>query len=112
MNIQSEIDFFSELTIVDKARFMARLMVEVGEEVKAGPVDPARLRFANEINQRLGRLIYQILSEDTARPKDDVIIRMLLGTRTNKDAERIVNNAYRRIVTAFDTHDTTVLLNN
>jgi hypothetical protein len=112
MNIQSEIEFFSDLTIVDKARFMARLMVEIGEEVKAGSNDLSRQRFANEINQRLGRLIYQLLSEDTARPKDDVVIRMLLGTRTDKDAERIVNNAYRRIVSAFETHDTTVLLNN
>jgi exoribonuclease II len=112
MNIQSEIEFFSDLTVVDKARFMARLMVEIGDEVKAGPVEVSRLRFANEINHRLGRLIYQLLSEDTARPKDDVIIRMLLGARADKDAERIVSNAYRRIVTGFESHETTVLLNN
>jgi hypothetical protein len=112
MNIQSEIEFFSDLTIVDKARFMSRLMVEIGEEVKAGPAEVPRLRFANEINQRLGRLIYQLLSEDTSRPKDEVIIRMLLGARTDKDAERIVNSAYRRIVSGFESHETTVLLNN
>ena len=50
------------------------------------------------------------LSEDPARPQDDVIIRMLLGTRTDKNAERIVGNAYRRVLTNFESFDTTVLM--
>ena len=32
MNIQSEIEFFSDLGLVDKSRFIVRLMIEVAEE--------------------------------------------------------------------------------
>jgi hypothetical protein len=114
MNIQSEIEFFSDLGLVDKARFVSRLIVEVVEEAKVGAGDgndAVRLRFANEISQRLARFAYQLLGEDPARPQDDVVIRMLLGTRTDKNAERIVHNAYRRVVNGFESFDTTVLLN-
>jgi hypothetical protein len=116
MNIQSEIEFFSDLGLVDKARFVARLIFEVTEEAKVGASDggsdSSRLRFANEMNQRLARFSYQLLSEDTARPQDDVVIRMLLGARADKDAERIMQNAYRRVLTGFESFDTTVLLNS
>ena len=61
--------------------------------------------------QRLARFSYQLLSEDSARPQDDVVIRMLLGTRADKSAERIMQNAYRRVLTSFESFDTTVLLN-
>lgn len=112
MNVQSEIDFFSDLALLDKARFVTRLIFEVAEEAKAGAaVDAARLRFANEMNQRLARFAYQLLGEDAARPQDDVVIRMLLGARADKNAERIMHNAYRRVLGSFETFDTTVLLN-
>jgi hypothetical protein len=114
MNIQSEIEFFSDLGLVDKARFITRLIIEVTEEAKVGMGDGndlSRLKFANEINQRLARFSYQLLSEDSARPQDDVVIRMLLGTRADKNAERIMQNAYRRVLTSFESFDTTVLLN-
>ena len=114
MNIQSEIDFFSELGLVDKARFLSKLMGEVSEEVKVGGgdgQDPSRYRFVVEINQRLARLVYQILSEDLARPQDDVVIRMLLSSRADKTTERLMHKAYSRVVTSFESHDTTVLLN-
>ena len=62
--------------------------------------------------QRLARFSYQLLSEDSARPPDDIMIRMLLGTRADKSAERIMQNAYRRVVTSFESFDTTVLLNS
>jgi hypothetical protein len=52
------------------------------------------------------------MSEDTARPADDVVIRMLLGHRADKNAERIMQNAYRRVLTSFESFDTTVLLNS
>ena len=39
------------------------------------------------------------------------MIRMLLGARTDKSAERIMQNAYRRVLTSFESFDTTVLLN-
>jgi hypothetical protein len=114
MNIQSEIDFFSELGLIDKARFLSKLMSELSEEVKSGSTDAgdiARYRFAVEINQRLARLVYQLLSEDLARPQDDVVIRMLLSTRADKTTERLMHKAYSRVVTSFESHDTTVLLN-
>ena len=115
MNIQSEVDFFVELGLVDKARFVTRLICEIAEEVKGSSSDGSdamRLKFANEINQRLARFSYQILSEDTSRPQDDVVIRMLLGARAEKNAERIMQNAYRRVLTSFESFDTTVLLNS
>jgi hypothetical protein len=114
MNIQSEIDFFSDLGLIDKARFLARLMVEVSEEAKVGAAEGqelSQLKFANEINQRLARFAYQLLGEDASRPPDDVVIRMLLGTRVDQNAERIMQNAYRRVLMGFESFDTTVLLN-
>lgn len=113
MNIQSEIDYFSDLGLIDKARLLSRLMFELAEIVKLGDEasDVSRLRFANEINQRLSRLIYQLLSEDSARPQDDVIVRMLLGGRADKSTERIMHDAYRQVLSGFETHDATVLLN-
>ena len=114
MNIQSEIEFFSDLCLVDKVRFVVRLIGEVCEEAKLGAADGqdlSRLKFANEINQRLARFAYQILSEDAARPPDDVMIRMLLAPRADKNSENIIQNAYRRVLTGFESFDTTVLLN-
>ncbi len=114
MNIQSEIEFFSDLGLVDKARFVSRLIFEIAEEAKVGAGDgndASRLRFANEMDQRLARFAYQMLGEDLTRPQDDVVIRMLLGTRTDKNAERIMHNAYRRVLTGFESFDTTVLMN-
>jgi hypothetical protein len=114
MNIQSEIEFFSDLSLVDKARFIVRLISEVCEEAKVGAGDGhdmSRLKFATEMNQRLARFGYQLLSEDRARPPDDVLIRMLLATRAEKNSERIMQNAYRRVLRSFESFDTTVLLN-
>jgi hypothetical protein len=114
MNIQSEIDFFSDLCPVDKARFIVRLIAEVSEETKVGAGDGhdlSRLKFAVEMNQRLGRFAYQLLSEDAARPPDDVMIRMLLSLRADQHCQRIMQNSYRRVLTSFESVDTTVLLN-
>jgi hypothetical protein len=114
MNIQSEIEFFSDLSLIDKARFVTRLIFEVAEEAKVGAGsanDAVHLRFANEMNQRLARFAYQILGEDNSRPQDDVMIRMLLGARGDKNAERIMQNAYRRVLMGFESFETTVLLN-
>jgi hypothetical protein len=114
MNIQSEIEFFSDLSAIDKARFVARLIFEVSEEAKVGAGsgnDGVQLRFANEMNQRLARFAYQILGEDNSRPQDDVMVRMLLGTRADKNAERIMQSAYRRVLMGFESFETTVLLN-
>ena len=114
MNIQSEIEFFSELGLIDKARFVLRIAAEIAEEVKVGGdgAELAQLKFANEINQRLMRFAYQIISEDLGRPQDDIVMRMLLGARADKNAQRIVHNAYRRVLGSFESFDTTVLLNS
>jgi hypothetical protein len=115
MNIQSEIEFFCDLALIDKARFIVRLIAEVAEEAKVGAGDGhdlTRLKFSNEIMQRLARFSYQLLGEDAARPADDVVIRMLLGRRADKNAERIMQNAYRRVLMSFESFDTTVLLNS
>lgn len=115
MNIQSEIEFFSDLCLVDKARFVMRLIGEVCEESKLGSGDGhelSRVKFAAEMNHRLARFAYQLLSEDTARPPDDVLIRMLLGARADKHCERIMQSAYRRVLTSFESFDTTVLINS
>ncbi len=118
MNVQSEIEYFGELTTIDKARFLTLLVHELAEEAKAtyGPgaeqvTDAAHLRFINELQHRISRVAYQILGEDSSRPGDDVMIRMLLSTRADKAAERLVTSAYRRTLQGFDRHDTTVLLN-
>jgi hypothetical protein len=114
MNIQSEIEFFSELGTIDKARFMLTVTAEIAEEAKVGAAggELQRLKFTNEITQRLTRYANQVISEDASRPQDDVIIRMLLSPRVDKEAERIVHNAYARILNSFETFDTTVLLNS
>ena len=113
MNIQSEVEFFSELGTIDKARLLLAVAAEIAEEAKVGAPggELSRLKFTNEINQRLTRFANQVISEDASRPQDDVVIRMLLGTRLDKDAERIVHNAYARILNSFESFDTTVLLN-
>jgi hypothetical protein len=117
MNIQSEIEYFSDLNLLDKARFLTLLIHELSEEAKGtyGPgaeqvSDAAHLRFINELHHRLSRVVYQILGEDPARPADEVLIRMLLSPRADKTAERFVTNAYRRSLQGFDRQDTTVLM--
>jgi hypothetical protein len=115
MNIHSEVEFFIERSQIDKARFLCRIVLEVAEEVKVGGTeanDPLRMKFVNEINQRLIRFAYQILSEDPSRPADEIVMRMLLGNRTDKRAQEIVHNAYGRVLNAFESFDTTVLLNS
>ena len=113
MNIQSEIEFFSELGIIDKARLLLAVASEIAEEAKVGAAggELTRLKFTNEINQRLTRFANQVISEDASRPQDDVVMRMLLGSRLDKEAERIVHNAYARVLNSFESFDTTVLLN-
>lgn len=118
MNLQSEIDYYTDFRITDKARFMATFLTELATEARAtyGPTtdnvhDGARLRFVNEMTVRLTRLIEQLLAEDINRPADDVVIRMILSPRADKVAERMVQNAYRRALQNFERYDTTVLMN-
>jgi hypothetical protein len=119
VNLQSEIEYFTELALLDKARLLNMFLHELAEEARAtyGPGadavhDGAHLRFVNEIVHRLTRLIEQLLAEDAARPADDVVLRMLLSPRADKEAERLIYNAYRRAIQGFESYDTTVLMNS
>ena len=119
MNLQSEIQYFSELQPLDQARLMAVLLHELTVEARTTygasiehVEDPARLRFVNEIVCRLARFTEQLLADDHNRPADDVVMRMLLSPRADKPAERIVLNAYRRAIHGFDRYDTTVAMDN
>lgn len=117
MNLQSELDYFSELQPVDQARLLAvflhELTVEARSTYGAGAEqvhDGARLRFVNEIVCRLARFIEQLLADDQTRPADDVVMRMLLSERADKAAERLVLSAYRRAIHGFDRYDATVTM--
>jgi hypothetical protein len=117
MNLKSEIEYFTELRLLDKARLLNSFLHELAEEARGtyGPGaadvhDSAHLRFANELTHRLTRVIEQLLAEDSTRPADDIVIRMLLSPRGDKEAERLVYNAYRRAVQGFESYDTTVLM--
>jgi hypothetical protein len=119
MNLQSEIDYFTELRLIDKARLLTMFLHELAEEARGtyGPgsdqvQDAAHLRFANELVHRLTRVIEQLMAEDAARPPDDIVMRMLLSARADKVAERLVFNAYKRAIQGFESFDTTILMNN
>ncbi|HEX6397376.1 MAG TPA: hypothetical protein VFZ95_08135 [Steroidobacteraceae bacterium] len=117
MNLQSEITYFSEMGSADKARLMASFLCELTAEARAtyGPAqdavhDAAHLRFANEICNRICKLIEQYLGDDKARPADDVVLRMLLAPRADKTAEKMAHSAYRRALQNFERYDTTVFM--
>ncbi len=116
MNLRSEIEFYSELRLVDKARLLNLFLRELADEARStyGPGDQVHdtvhLRFVNELVHRLTRVIEQLLAEDATRPADDVVLRMLLSSRTDKVAERLVYNAYSRAIQGFESYDTTVLM--
>jgi exoribonuclease II len=119
MNLRSEIEFYSELRLVDKARLLNLFLHELAEEARgtygAGfdqVHDPAHLRFVNELTHRLTRVIEQLLAEEATRPADDIVLRMLLSPRADKIAERLVYNAYGRAIQGFESYDTTVLMNS
>jgi hypothetical protein len=119
VNLQSEIEYFGELNLLDKARLLNCFLHELAEEARStygtGATevhDGAHLRFVNELYHRLTRVIEQLLAEDATRPADDVVLRMLLSPRADKEAERLVTNAYRRAVQGFESYDATVLMNN
>jgi hypothetical protein len=119
MNLQSEIDYFSELRPLDKARLLNKFLHELTEEARTtyGPgseqvFDTAHLRFVNELAHRLTRVMEQLLAEQANRPADDVVLRMLLAPRADKTAERLVFNSYKRAIQGFESFDTTVLMSS
>jgi hypothetical protein len=119
MNLQSEIAYYVEIRTADKARLMASFLAELTAEARAtygatpdAVHDGARLRFVNEMCNRISRLVEQYLGDDKARPADDVVLRMLLSARADKVAERMVHSAYRRALQNFERYDTTVFMNS
>ena len=119
MNLQSEIDYYSEIRVADKARLLSSFLCELTAEARAtyGAAadtvhDGTRLRFTNEMCNRLTKLIEQYLGDDKARPADDVVLRMLLSPRADKVAERMIHTAYRRALQNFERYDTTVFMNS
>ena len=119
MNLQSEIDYYSEIRIVDKARLMASFLAELTAEARAtygasndAVHDAAHLRFVNEMCNRITKLIEQYLGDDKSRPADNVVLRMLLSPRADKIAEKMIHAAYRRALQNFERYDTTVFMNS
>jgi hypothetical protein len=119
MNLQSEISYYTEIGLQDKARLMASFLTELTAEARSTygasqdvVHDAAHLRFANEMCNRCTKLIEQYLTDDKTRPTDDVVIRMILSTRADKTAERMVFNSWRRALQNFERYDTTVFLNS
>lgn len=107
MNIESEIKHFRDLSAVDQSRFLARFMYELTLEARnfysptgAQDIDAMKLRFINEIQQRITRFIEQILVDDPARPADDVLLRLLLAPRAEKTIETLLHAAYARTIQA------------
>ena len=118
MNLQSEIAYYSELGLADKARLMASFLAELTSEARAtygaaqdSVHDATHLRFTNEMCNRVTRLIEQYLVDDNTRPADEVVLRMILSARADKTAERMVHNAYRRALQNLEKYDTTVFMN-
>jgi hypothetical protein len=119
MNLQSEIAYYTEIRIADKARLMASFLSELTAEARAtygatpdSVHDAPRLRFANEMCNRITKLIEQYLGDDKARPADEVVLRMLLSPRADKVAEKMIHAAYRRALQNFERYDTTVFMNS
>ena len=119
MNLQSEIDYYAEIRIADKARLMASFLFELTSEGRStygasqdAVHDATHLRFVNEMCNRITKLIEQYLADDNTRPGDDVVIRMILSPRADKVAERMIQNAYRRALQNFERYDTTVFMNS
>src|SRR6202012_2850849 len=111
MNLRSEIEFYSELRLLDKARLLNLFLHELAEEARAtyGPGmdqvhDTAHLRFVNEFVHRLTRVLERWLGKEGTRPSDDVVLRMLLSPRADKIAERLVYNGYGRAIQGFESY--------
>jgi hypothetical protein len=119
VNLESEIQYFTELACIDKARLLNLFLHELAEAARgtygASPEqvhDGLRLRFVNELMHRLTRVIEQLLAQDDTRPSDDVVMRMLLAARADKATEQLVHNAYSRAIRGFESYDTTVLMSS
>jgi hypothetical protein len=117
VNLQSEISYYADIGLNDKARLVAAFLSELTGEARAtygaaqdAVHDATHLRFTNEMCNRLTKLIEQYLADDKSRPTDEVVLRMILSPRADKTAERMVHNAWRRALQNFERYDTTVFM--
>ena len=108
MNLDSEIRHFEGMSSLEKSRLLARFMYEMTLEARnfygAGgeqPMDIHKLRFVNEVQQRITRFIEQILIDDPARSSDEMMLRLLLAPRAEKAIEGLVHAAYTRTIQAI-----------
>ncbi len=119
MNLRSEIDYYSELRLLDKARLLNLFLHELAEEARGtyGPGvdqvhDTAHLRFTNELLHRLTRVIEQLLAEEATRPADDVVLADAPrpARRQGRRAARVQRLRPRH--PGFESYDTTVLMSS
>ena len=108
MNLDSEIRHFEGLSSLEKSRLLARFMYEMTLEARnfyggggEQPMDIHKLRFINEVQQRVTRFIEQILIDDPARSSDEMMLRLLLAPRAEKAIEGLVHSAYTRTIQAI-----------
>jgi len=94
MNLKSEIEYFTDMRLLDKARLLNLFLHELAAEARG----------------TYGPTVDDVLAGDATRPADDVVLRMLLSPRADKVAERLVYNAYSRAIHGFESYDTTVLM--
>jgi hypothetical protein len=107
MNLDSEIRHFEGLSSLEKSRLLARFMYEMTLEARnfygsggEQPMDVHKLRFVNEVQQRVTRFIEQILIDDPARSSDEMMLRLLLAPRAEKAIEGLMHSAYTRTIQA------------
>ena len=118
VNLQSEIEYFSDLQPVDQARLLAVFLHELAVEARstygAGAEqvhDAARVCASSTRSSAAWRASSSSCWPTiTTRPADDVVMRMLLSPRADQAAERLVMNAYRRAMHGFDRYDATVAM--
>ena len=108
MNLDSEIRHFADMSALEKSRLLVHFMYELTLEARNfygtggdQPIDPHKLRFIIEVQQRVTRFIEQILIDDPARSSDEVMLRLLLAPRSEKAIEGLVHAAYTRTIQAI-----------
>ena len=120
MNLQSEIAYYSEIRIADKARLMASFLSRAhgrsARHLRRVATTPCTTPRTCGSSTRCAIASPSSSSntsgDDKARPADDVVLRMLLSPRADKVAEKMVHTAYRRALQNFERYDTTVFMNS
>jgi hypothetical protein len=117
VNLQSEIEYFSEVLPVDQARLLSVFLHELALEARTtygGRRPGTRMARGCDSSTRssAGWRASSSSCWPTIRrgPADDVVLRMLLSPRADTVAQDLVLNAYRRAIHGFDRYDATVAM--